>query len=183
MIWHRVCPFELRLQIASHLVKMRVRQELNLCMPYLTDAYDHKRVVRCCNPHHAALDPHHAFDHLLCVTTVNAGGSATMTHDKLKFAVQAVCKAAGLSTFDEPVGEIPGIENPDGTTRGKRPDGLREAGITVMVDTSVTHIMEQARDHTSQPEPCQGRAAPTGDPILQCAMLRRTVSTRTQRTQ
>ena len=111
----------------------------------------------------------YSFDHLLCVTTGNAGGSARRTHDKLKFAVQAVCKAAGLSTFDEPVGEIPGIENPDGTTTGKQPDiridSLRQTGITVMVDTSVTHIMAQAKDHTSQPEPRQGRAAPTGDPI------------------
>ena len=67
--------------------------------------------------------------------------------------MQAVCKAAGLSTFDEPVGEIHGIENPDGTTRGKQPDirivGLRQTGITVLVDTAVTHIMEQAKDHTS----------------------------------
>ena len=169
MIWHRVCPFEPRLQIASHLVKMRIRQELDLRMPCLTNAYDHKRVVRCCNPHHVALEPRHAFNHLLCVSTANAGGSANTTHDKLKFAVQAVCKAAGLTTFIEPVGEIPGIENPDGTTTGKRPDiridGLRETGITVLVDTSVTHIMEQARDHTNQPEPRQGRAAPTGDPI------------------
>jgi len=46
-----------------------------------------------------------------------------------------------------------------------RIDGLRQTDITVMVDTSVTHIMEQARDHTNQPEPRQGRAAPTGDPI------------------
>ncbi len=27
----------------------------------------------------------------------------------------------------------------------------RLAGITVLVDTAVTHIMEQAKDHTSQP--------------------------------
>ena len=113
--------------------------------------------------------PRNAFDHLLCVTTANAGGSARRTHDKLKFAVQAVCKAAGLSTFDEPVGEIHGIENPDGTTRGKQPDirivGLRQTGITVLVDTAVTNIMAQANDHTSQPEPRQGKAAPTDDPI------------------
>ena len=91
------------------------------------------------------------------MATGNAGGSARRTHDKLKFAVQAICKAAGLSTFDEPVGEIPGIENPDGTTRGKCPyiriDGLRETGITVLMHTAVAHIMEQAKDHTSQPEP------------------------------
>ena len=103
------------------------------------------------------------------MTSANAGGSANKTHDKLKFAVQAVCKAAGLTTFIEPIGEIPGIENPDGTTRGKRPDiridGLRETGITVLVDTSVTHIIAQAKDHTSQPEPRQGKAAPTGDSI------------------
>ena len=171
MIWHRVCPFEPRLQIASHLVKMRVRQELDLRMPCLTDAYNHQRIARCCNPHHAALEPRHAFDHLLCVTTANAGGSPRRTHDKLKFAVQAVCKAAGLSTFDEPVGEIHGIENPDGTTRGKQPDirivGLRQTGITVLVDTAVTHIMAQAKDHTSQPEPRQGKAAPTADPIAE----------------
>ena len=138
-------------------------------MPCLTVAYNHQRVVRCCNPHHAALEPRHAFNHLLCVSTANAGGSANTTHDKLKFAVQAVYKAAGLTTFIEPVGEIPGIENPDGTTTGKRPDiridGLRETGITVLVDTYITHIMEQARDHTNQPEPRQGREAPTGDPI------------------
>jgi|Transcript_6778 hypothetical protein len=54
MIWHRVCPFEPRLQIASYLVKMRVRQELDLRMPCLTDAYNHQRAARCCNPHHAA---------------------------------------------------------------------------------------------------------------------------------
>ena len=87
MIWHRVCPFEPRLQIASYLVKMRVRQELDLRMPCLTDAYNHQRIARCCNPHHAALEPRHAFDHLLCVATGNAGGSARRTHDKLKFTV------------------------------------------------------------------------------------------------
>ena len=59
---------------------------------------------------------------------------------------------------------------------GEKPnDGLRvktivakpwiNHGITVLVDTSVTHIMAQAKDHTSQPEPRQGKAAPTGDPI------------------
>ena len=57
MIWHRVCPFEPRLQIASHLVKMRVRQELDLCMPCLTDAYNHQRVVRCCNPRSSRAAP------------------------------------------------------------------------------------------------------------------------------
>ena len=86
------------------------------------------------------------------MTTGNAGGSARKTHDKLKFAVQAVCKAAGLSTFDEPVGEIPGIVNPDAPTRGKqcdiRIDSLRQTGIKVLVDTSVTHIMAQAKGHT-----------------------------------
>ena len=34
MTWHRVCPFEPRLQIASHLCKMRIRQELDLPMPH-----------------------------------------------------------------------------------------------------------------------------------------------------
>ena len=84
------------------------------------------------------------------MATSNAGGSARRTHDKLKFTVQAVCKAAGLSTFDEPVGEIPGTVNPDGTIAGLQPDiridGLRQTGITVLVDTAVTHIMAQAKD-------------------------------------
>ena len=92
------------------------------------------------------------------MSTTNAGGSANTTHDNLKIAVQAVCKAAGLTTFIERIGEIPGIENPDGTTTGKRPDiridGLRETGISVLVDTSVTHIMAQAKDHTqANPDP------------------------------
>ena len=43
--WHRVCPFEPRLQIASHLCKMRIRQELDLNMPCLTDAFNNKKVA------------------------------------------------------------------------------------------------------------------------------------------
>ena len=95
MIWYHVCPFEARLQIASHLVKMRVRQELDLCMPCLTDAYNHRRLV------------------------------AAPIRPKLKFAVHAVCKAAGLTTFIESIGEIPGIENPNGN-EGKVEEALLE---------------------------------------------------------
>ena len=92
--WHRVCPFEPRLQIASDLCKMRIRQELDLPMPCLTDGHNNQRLAYCCNPPHAALEPRHAFNHLICVHTSNAGGNQTRTHDKVKFAVQAVCNWA-----------------------------------------------------------------------------------------
>ena len=105
MTWHRVCPFEPRLQIASHLCKMRIRQELDLPMPCLTDAHNNQRLAHCCDPPHAALEPRHAFNHLICVHTSNAGGNQHKTNDKVKFAVQAVCKQGGLTTFTEPIDE------------------------------------------------------------------------------
>ena len=169
MTWHRVCPFEPRLQIASHLCKMRIRQELDLNMPCLTDAFNNQRTAYCCNTPHMALEPRHAFDHLLCVHSSNAGGSQTRTHDKVKFAVQAVCRQAGLTTFTEPIGEVPGTTNPDGTTAGLRPDiridGLRNTGITILTDVSITHIVNHAANHASQPQPRQGNSVPNGDPI------------------
>ena len=86
---------------------MRIRQELDLTMPCLTDAHNNQRIAHCCIPPHTALEPHRAFHHLLCVSSSNAGGNRTKTHDKVKFAVQAVCcKQAGLTMFTEPIGKI-----------------------------------------------------------------------------
>ena len=170
MTWHRVCPFEPRLQIASHLCKMRIRQELDLPMPCLTDAHNNQRLAHCCNPPHAALEPRHAFNHLICVHTSNAGGNQHKTHDKVKFADQAICKQGGLTTFTEPIGEIPGTTNRDGNTNSLRPDirvdGLRDTGITILADVSITHIMDSAANHASQPRPRQGNSAPNSDPIM-----------------
>ena len=84
----------------------------------------------CRNPPHAALESCQAFDRLLCVSSGNAGGSSTKTRDKAKFAVQVACRDAGLTIFTEPISEIPGTTNPDGTTTSLQPDirddGLRE---------------------------------------------------------
>ena len=114
-------------------------------MPCFTDAYSNQRIKHCCKPPHAALMPCQALYHMLCVTTGNARGSSNKIHDIVKFAVQAVCKDVGLTTFTEPIGEIPATANLPDTTTGKRPDirvdGLREIGIIILLDISITHTM------------------------------------------
>ena len=64
----------------------------------------------------------------------------------------------------EPIGEIPGTTNQDGTTTSLRPDirvdGLRDNGITILVNVSITH------NHTNQPRPRQGNSVPNDDPIM-----------------
>ena len=74
-----------------------------------------------------------------------------------------------MTTFTEPIGEIPGTTNRDGNTNNLRPDirvdGLRDTGITILADVSITHIMDSAANHASQPQPRQGNTVPHGDPI------------------
>ena len=98
MIWHRVCSFEQRLQIASHLCQCAF--DRNSTSP----APPHQRALL--QP--AARGPRadQAFDHLLCVSFRNARGSSTKTDDEVNIAVQAACKHAGLTTFTEPNGEM-----------------------------------------------------------------------------
>ena len=78
-------------------------------------------------------------------------------------------KQSRYTTFTEPIGEVPGTTNPDGTTAGLRPDiridGLRNTGITILTDVSITHIVNHAANHASQPQPRQGNSVPNGDPI------------------
>ena len=58
--------------------------------------------------------------------------------------------------------------NRDGNTISLRPDirvdGLRDTGITILADVSITHIMDSAANHASQPRPRQGNSAPTATP-------------------
>ena len=144
MTWHRVCPFEPRLQIASHLCKMRIRQELDLPMPCLTDAHNNQRLAYCCNPPHTALEPRRAFNHLICVHTSNAGGNQTKTHDKVKFAVQAVCKLGGLITFTEPIGEIPGTRTGTAT-----PSACDQTFESTACETPASQSSQTSPSHTS----------------------------------
>ena len=73
-----------------------------------------------------------------------------------------------MTTFTEPIGEIPGTTNRDGNTNSLRPDirvdGLRDTGITILADVSITHIMDSAATHASQPRPRQGNSVPTATP-------------------
>ena len=66
----------------------------------------------------------------LRVPTAYAGSSATKTHDRLKFAVQAIYKGAGLATSTDPIGGIPSIDNAEAPPPNAviRNDSVRETG-------------------------------------------------------
>ena len=55
-------------------LQMRIWQELDLPMPYLTNA--HRRILP-----HEALEPSQAFDHLLCVSFRNASTTTSLRPD------------------------------------------------------------------------------------------------------
>jgi hypothetical protein len=46
-----------------------------------------------------------------------------------------------------------------------RADGLRANSTTLLLDTSITHIIDKAKDPASQPQARQGKSRPKANPI------------------
>jgi hypothetical protein len=123
LTWRRICPFEPSLQIRSIFCQMRIRQELSLPMPNLKLAHQRKITTTCCAKHHPALEPHHAFDHLMCTAKGNAGGSMYTTHNAVRDTVEKILRRA----IPKPTSSRPRRRSKTASTRRLRSERTRNS--------------------------------------------------------
>ena len=98
------------------------------------------------------------------------------THNAVRDTIEKILRRAGCTTVSEPVGEL----EPHIDAKGKahelrvdiRADGLRANSTTLLLDTSITHIIGKAKDPASQPQARQGKSHPKANPIKAAETLK-----------
>ena len=103
------------------------------------------------------------------------------THNAVRDTVEKILRRAGCTTVSEPVGEL----EPHIDSKGKahelrvdiRADGLRANSTTLLLDTSITHIIGKAKDPASQPQARQGKSHPKANIIKAAETIKDQVST------